>query len=796
MYCSPIREPEDPDGWTTAYLCSSVPLGLRFSSAGPIEGLECLPITEDEPEEGWSDNSLCSSCNLDWVWSAAGPVEGKTCVAWRERGDAAAWRDNFLCYDAKGALPGDLVTPDRTYVAPTTGSVLSTLRPGHPRLVLTPEVLHHLKGSASQPAQAENFAKLEARVAGILACDTMQEPSGAGCAAITNPQVVGEQLVALALAARLFEDGTSGPRFTRARELLLAAADWNGWRADFALLHAAIVYGVAIAYDWLYTDLSPEERAKVGGAINSKGLAVAKSDWIGYRNNWVTVCGGGFALGALAIADEQPSTAASWLTKVIGPMRNVGQFFGPDGGYIEGMMYSNYALRPTALMAFAALETALGTDFGVTNSAGLAEHIRWRLYMQSPNGKWSPGFADDYTQVGIASFAHWFGARYERPIYSWLARQRLGASADYEAIFWFDPRQVDSETYASEFATWPADATFRTVEQIALRGAFDSPDATGLVIHGGANSGFHTHRDLGNFVLDALGERWAVDMGYGDRTPYDYFDGSAADRRYSTASRGHNVVLVHGAGQDPVALSGSLKPASKITFFSGSNGGESRGIIDLTYAWSSWYIQRAQRGVALLADRQRALIVDEYDAPWELNYEWLFQTWADVTLDGERAVLEQNGKRITLVALSPEGAEFEVTDLVAESLLDHTLVGNSCTLYCPEYFAAVSLRQNEDGTGAFCNVANCSTSEAARAVEANWVPCVQRNTPADTKRWCGEHPANKSLYLKPPRKRVSLKSVMNPLGRFTVMVVPEGASLEPVEVRPLSEWPSNASVLR
>ena len=83
---------------------------------------------------------------------------------------------------------------------------------------------------------------------------------------------------------------------------------------------------MALGYDWLYSDLTADERAAFRAAIVAKGLApgveaiTAPSFWAAQgRNTWSEVCFGGLTLGALAVAEHAPELAASVLGALQGP---------------------------------------------------------------------------------------------------------------------------------------------------------------------------------------------------------------------------------------------------------------------------------------------------------------------------------------------------------------------------------------------------------------------------------------------------------------------------------------------
>merc|ERR1712039_1032114 len=59
----------------------------------------------------------------------------------------------------------------------------------------------------------------------------------------------------------------------------------------------------------------------------------------------------------------------------------------------------------------------------------------------------------------------------------------------------------------------------------------------------------HTHADQGTFVLDMLGERWAIDLGADSYFDRGYFSLQKFDW-YASSTRGHNTLSFGGLGQD------------------------------------------------------------------------------------------------------------------------------------------------------------------------------------------------------------------------------------------------------
>src|SRR5215471_5147152 len=136
----------------------------------------------------------------------------------------------------------------------------------------------------------------------------------------------------------------------------------------------------------------------------------------------------------------------------------------------------------------------------------------------------------------------------------------------------------------------PTDALFRKVNVACFRGAWDDPQTFYVAFKGGNNAANHAHLDLGTFVLDALGERWASDLGSDDYGLPDYF-GKLRWSYYRTRTEGHNTLLIDGANQDASAK-------AMLTAYS-STPDRAFAVADLSegYKWSS---AKVRRGVELL----------------------------------------------------------------------------------------------------------------------------------------------------------------------------------------------------
>jgi hypothetical protein len=220
-------------------------------------------------------------------------------------------------------------------------------------------------------------------------------------------------------------------------------------------------------------------------------------------------------------------------------------------------------------------------------------------------------------------------------------------------LLWFD---TDARPAAAEHLR--PHRHFAGIDTAMLRGDWGSPETSYLGIKGGTNgSCHHAHLDLGSFVLDAGGVRWAIDLGPDDYHLPDYFNPEARARYYRTNTLGHNTIVIDGHSQPPTARA----PILLARFAPGL----SRIVLDMTEACPGSV--RARRGFGLINGRD-VIIVDEIDPARPLaSIVWQMHTAATIAPPGRSAELTQTGAgaasaRLFLRILQPEDRMFAVAD--------------------------------------------------------------------------------------------------------------------------------------
>lgn len=520
--------------------------------------------------------------------------------------------------------------------------MLARLAAARPRLMATGAAIARTRRLAEQNATVRRWRDEVAKAADLmldlppLTPDWAHDPRETGAAPLPSvrpPQSTDGPASALDIA-RLFGLriqtlgitwllGGDARYRDRATIELLAVCAFPDWAGDEFLVTAETAFGAAIGYDWLYDALSDGERRQVVQAIIDKAIqpgldqfaapAPPPPNWTTAATNWNLVCNGALMIAALSVAECDPRAARLFALCRASLSTGFSQYR-PDGGWAEGPGYWHYATQ-YAIYLLDSLATALGTDLGLDASPGLSRTGFFRLHAAGPSGRLF-NFADSEEKHSGGYWLFWLGRRYRHPVDAWI-EQHQGKIHPMD-LLWFAENEHDPFRL-------PTAKRFRATDVVMLRGGWRDPNnTTYLAIKGGANDAHprHAHYDLGSFVLDAKGVRWAKDLGPDNYHLPGYFSPEMRSSYYRTSTIGHNTIVVDGRCQ-PYAARALIAGVS-------FRGNLSRVVLDLSQAYPS--AARAWRGFALI-DRRHVLIVDEIVPMQSLSsVDWQMHTAAEVEL--------------------------------------------------------------------------------------------------------------------------------------------------------------------
>ena len=551
-----------------------------------------------------------------------------------------------------------------TGTAPAARDVFANLKKSHPRLIIPEGDWGALKAKILGDAHTrDGLSRLLSAADDIIAAPVSTYSIPDGIRLLETSRKVLDRIYTLALAYRMTDNDDY---LNRAWAELNAAANFPDWNPSHFLDTAEMTHAFAIGYDWLFDVWTLGQREVIRNAIKNHGLnAYAQAHeehagWLLSESNWNMVTNGGIGLGALAIAETDIQLSWDIINKTLMSMENGESIaaLGPDGAWYEGPGYWSYATKYLFIYA-AALETSVDNVFYILDVPGVSVTGHFPVYMTSPTANIF-NFADCGDWPIRAPWLYWLDKKFDESLYSWFqTKVSLGHALD---LIWYRPDHSSPAEMGLNL-----DAYFRGTEAVTFRSSWDDDNALFVGFKAGANDIGHGHLDLGEFVFDALGERWVFDLGPDNYNLPGYFSQSGEFddprwRYYRMRAEGNNALVINPdalADQDPSAT-------TEIRRYISDNGGIGVAIADLTDAYDEMGASRVWRGISLINERTQMLLQDEIVAGNGSEVWWFMNIHEDTGVEfhdnGKRVVLTKNGKQLDVRILNPDIGAFLLQD--------------------------------------------------------------------------------------------------------------------------------------
>lgn len=496
-----------------------------------------------------------------------------------------------------------------------------------------------------------------------------------------------ERIICLGLVWKVTDDEKYA---TRAWEELENVCGFADWCPTHFLDVAEMSLAVAVGYDWFFDWLRDEQKDILTSAFLEKGMEPARSKnylanwWTWSKTNWNAVCYGGIGIASMVFYRDCEADAVSHLMNAYRNMPIHFCNFTPDGAYAEGPGYWEYGISYLTYFIKTSKQF-FGSDFGLSFCPGVEEVGAFPVYISTPTGVFNYGdnkpnalyspvlyyYANEFANPLTGTYQNRFADTLQsylntdtdnmQDLRGYLHSLREPArEAALSALWYYEntqqanfdalPRSMHMESAAGE-------------ELFIMRSAFLDENATFAAIKGGYNYTNHGDLDIGTFVFDALGVRWAEENGPGNYDAPGYFVptyGGGRWKVYEKRAEGQNTLVINPAeGEDQFAFARCPIRETTVTQKSDADtttkeGGEA--VIDMTRAYLLSGADSVVRTFSLHDDYTVLTVKDEVICKKASDIYWFMHTKADIEIseDGKTAMLTIGDKQCK-AALTADG---------------------------------------------------------------------------------------------------------------------------------------------
>ena len=529
--------------------------------------------------------------------------------------------------------------------------------PGHPRLLM-------LKGEEAAIKKNYETDKTWYKVhdAILKSCDELLtlppvERIQIGRRLLDKSREALRRIFDLSYAWRLTHDKKY---LERAEKELLAVSNFSDWNPTHFLDVAEMTMAVSIGYDWLFNDLSENSRSVIKEAILKKGIEQSLdpkyNSWLTVTHNWNQVCNAGMTYGALAIYEDQPELAKKIINRALQSIVLPMEDYSPDGAYPEGYGYWGYGTSFN-VMFISAIEKVFGKDFGLGAKPGFLKTAGYLENMTGPSGN-NFNYSDAGTGGELQPAMFWFASKLKDPSVLWVERRRLMND---------DPKRYSRNRLLPAVMLWSGGISIDKISEprstmwvgkgknpVALmRSSWTDPNAIYVGMKGGSASVNHAHMDIGSFVMEANGIRWAMDFGMEE---YESLESKGIEvfGRTQDAQRWkifrynnlvHNTLTINNQFQKVEGYAPITSSATAPEFMNAT--------VNMTEVYKG-SVANVSRGVGIM-NKRYVVVRDEIETlPNETTIRWTLLTPADVKITGTNgAELSKDGKKLIIRVQEP-----------------------------------------------------------------------------------------------------------------------------------------------
>jgi hypothetical protein len=547
---------------------------------------------------------------------------------------------------------------------------LASLKNQHPRLLVSASAFEDLRDRDWDPTGGRFWEFFQETGVRMLDQPPVKREL-TGKRLLTESRKALKRIVTWSLLYRTEGNPEFRDRAIREIEAAIAFSDWN---PSHFLDVGEMALAVAIGADWLWEDLSDDQRQRVLAALKEKAILPSLDEdhpgnwWIYYYNNWNPVCHAGLVASALMLAETEPDLAKQIIRRAIKALPAAMEAYHPAGAYPEGPIYWDYGTSFTAIL-LDLLDNAFSTTFGLDEDPAFKASGTFRAVAVTPTGKFY-NYADCGESAGLSEACAWFASHYGDD----AARFELvrGLKVFLENSDW-DPAARGGRLLPFAALWYPDNPSGKPDLPLVWNGrgpnpvafvheSWGDPNGFFLGFKGGDGSVSHAHMDAGSFILEDEGVRWAIDLGVQNYNSLEQYGLGMWDRRqhadrwriFRIGPFSHNILLIDQRPQDATTK-------ADITKLAADEDGTIHGVVDLSPV-TVGQAESVERHFHVY-DHRVLRIVDEVRGARErtesqgrspATLRWRMLTRAVVEIHDNRAILRQDGKAMHLVVEKPE----------------------------------------------------------------------------------------------------------------------------------------------
>ena len=527
--------------------------------------------------------------------------------------------------------------------------------PPHPRILLFQGEEQKIKTNiAAEPAWAKMHQVIMNECDKIIALPELERiQEGRRLLSVSREAL--RRIFYLSYASRM---SSQDKYYQKAEKEMLAISAFSDWNPSHFLDVAEMTMAMAIGYDWLYAKLPVSSRNTIREAILGKGIDPSLNrqyaGWLTVTNNWNQVCNAGMTYGALAIFEDMPELSKMIIDRAVESIPLSMKDYAPDGAYPEGYGYWGYGTSFN-VMFLSAIEKVLKTDFALSELPGFMKTAGYLANMTGP-AKSCFNYADCGLGGGLNPAMFWFSAKSGDTSLLWEERGYMDSDRNRVRERLLPVIMIWGGSIRMAEIQPPAETVWvgQGITPVALmRTSWTDPNAIYVGFKGGTASSNHAHMDVGSFIMEADGVRWASDFGMQDYNSLetkgvDLWNRSQNSQRWEVFRYNnfvHNTLTVNEQLHRVNGMAGIDSHSSTPDFMN--------AVSDISAVFEG-QLAGCTRGIAIV-DRQYVVVRDELKTlGQETTVRWTMLTSAEAKITGKNTIeLKKDGKKLKIEVAEP-----------------------------------------------------------------------------------------------------------------------------------------------